>query len=252
MKVYFVGAGPGDPDLLTQKAARLLRTAPVCIYAGSLVSSGVLDLLPAWAERHDSAAMTLEQTVDVCLTARTAGKDVVRLHSGEPSLYGAIAEQMEALDHHGIDYEVVPGISAFQAAASALRVELTSPEISQTVILTRAAGRTPVPLEQDLAKLAAARATLCIYLSTDRVREIGQVLEPYYGAECPAALVYHASWPDQRVIRTTLSRLAAQAEAADIRKTAIILVGRALGPAEARSRLYDGAFAHGFRKAVCP
>jgi precorrin-4/cobalt-precorrin-4 C11-methyltransferase len=216
------------------------------------VSPGVLDLLPASAERHNSAAMTLEQTLDVCLAARAAGKDVVRLHSGEPSLYGAIAEQMEALGGHGIDYEVVPGISAFQAAASALRVELTSPEISQTVILTRAGGRTPVPAGQDLAKLAAARATLCIYLSADRVREIGQVLEPHYGADCPAALVYHASWPDQRVIRTTLSQLAAQTEAAGIHQTAIILVGGALGPTAARSRLYDGAFAHGFRKAVEP
>lgn len=252
MRVFFVGAGPGDPDLLTQKAARLLRDAPVCIYAGSLVSPGVLDLLPASAERHDSARMTLEQTVDVCLAARAVDKDVVRLHSGDPSLYGAIAEQMEALDRHEIDYEVVPGISAFQAAASALRVELTSPEISQTVILTRVAGRTPVPPEQDLAKLAAAKATLCLYLSTIRVREISQALEPHYGADCPAALIYHASWPDQRVIRTTLSQLAGQAEATDICKTAIILVGGALGPAEARSRLYDGSFAHGFRKAVIP
>jgi precorrin-4/cobalt-precorrin-4 C11-methyltransferase len=247
MKVYFVGAGPGDPDLLTQKAARLIRGAWVCIYAGSLVSPAVLALLPDSAERHDSAGMTLEDIVAVC---RSSKRDVVRLHSGEPSLYGAIGEQMTALARHGIDYEVVPGISAFQAAASALRVELTVPEVSQTVILTRATGRTPVPPEQDLAKLAASRATLCLYLSTDRIGEICGVLAPYYGADCPAALVYHASWPDQRVIRATLANLAERAEAGGIRKTAIILVGAALGCAETQSRLYDASFSHGFRKAV--
>lgn len=250
MKVYFVGAGPGDPDLLTQKAARLIFNARVCIYAGSLVSPAVLALLPESAERHDSAGMTLEEIVAVCLSARATGHDVVRLHSGEPSLYGAIGEQMAALASHGIDYEVVPGISAFQAAASALRVELTAPEISQTVILTRAAGRTPVPPEQDLAKLAASRATLCLYLSTDRIGEICGVLAPYYGADCPAALVYHASWPDQHILRATLASLAERAEAEGIRKTAIILVGAALGCPETQSRLYDASFSHGFRKAV--
>ncbi len=247
MKVYFVGAGPGDPDLLTQKAARLIRGAQVCIYAGSLVSPAVLALLPESAERHDSASMTLEDIVAVC---RASNRDVVRLHSGEPSLYGAIGEQMAALDRYGIDYEVVPGISAFQAVASALMAELTVPGVSQTVILTRAAGRTPVPPEQDLAKLAAARATLCLYLSTDRVEEICTVLAPHYGAGCPAALVYHASWPDQRVIRATLATLAERAEAEGIRKTALILVGAVLGCAGTQSRLYDVSFSHGFRKAV--
>ncbi len=250
MMVYFVGAGPGDPDLLTQKAARLIRGAQVCIYAGSLLSPAVLSLLPESAERHDSANMTLEEIVAVCLSAHASDHDVVRLHSGEPSLYGAIGEQMAALARHGIGYEVVPGISAFQAAASVLRVELTAPEISQTVILTRAAGRTPVPPGQELAQLAASRATLCLYLSTDQVGAICGLLAPYYGPNCPAALVYHASWPDQHVIRTTLGSLAECVEAEGIRKTAIILVGAALGGSKTQSRLYDATFSHGFRKAA--
>jgi precorrin-4/cobalt-precorrin-4 C11-methyltransferase len=253
MKVYFVGAGPGDPELLTGKAARLIRGARVCIYAGSLVSPDVLALLPDDAERHDSAGMTLEEIVGVCRSAQASGRDVVRLHSGEPSLYGAIGEQMAALAGCSVEYEVVPGISAFQAAAAALRVELTMPEVAQTVILTRAPGRTPVPPEQELAKLAASRATLCVYLSTDRIAEVCAALEPSYGAECPAALVYHASWPDQRVIRGALSQLAGLVAAAGIRRTAIILVGAALGPAAgAPSRLYNAAFSHGYRKAAEP
>lgn len=252
MKVYFVGAGPGDPELLTLKAERLIRGAQVCIYAGSLVSPAVLALLPEDAERRDSAGMTLEEIVSVCCDAHASGRDIVRLHSGEPSLYGAIGEQMTALKNCGIDYEVVPGVSAFQAAAAALRVELTMPEVAQTVILTRAGGRTPVPPRQDLAALAASRATLCLYLSTDRIAEVCDTLTPYYGADCPAALVYHASWPDQRLIRGPLSQLAGCVQQAGVRKTAVILVGAALGPSAERSRLYDAAFSHGFRKAAEP
>lgn len=252
MKVLFAGAGPGDPDLLTVKAARLIAEARICIYAGSLVSPAVVALLPPNAETYDSAGMTLEETVDVCLHARERDIDVVRLHSGEPSLYGAIREQMEALDRHGIDYEVVAGISAFQAAASALRIELTMPEVSQAVTIARVAGRTPMPAGQDLETLGATHATLCLYLSTDRAEEIAAALTPHYGADCPAAVVYHASWPDQLVITTTLAELAGQVGAAGIRATAIIMVGRALGHAGTRSRLYDGAFSHGYRKAAEP
>jgi precorrin-6B methylase 1 len=165
MKVYFVGAGPGDPELLTRKAEKLLRACAVCIYAGSLVSPEVVALVSPQAEMHNSAAMDLAQTTAVCLAARERGLDVVRLHTGDPCLYGAINEQMDQLDRHGIDYEVVPGISAFQAAAAALKRELTAPEVVQTVILSRAGGRTPVPEAEALENLARTRATLCLYLS---------------------------------------------------------------------------------------
>lgn len=252
MKVHFVGAGPGDPELLTCKAERLLREARVCIFAGSLVSPGVLSLIGAQAERHDSAAMSLAEIIAVCVEARRRGLDVVRLHSGEPAIYGAIAEQMDELDRLGIEYDVVPGISSFQAAASILRTELTAPEVSQTIILTRARGRTPLPASQELARLAVSRATLCIFLSTGSVEDVVSTLLPEYGAACPAAIVYHATWPDQKVIRTRLEDLAAEARAAGLEKTAIILVGEALARPATRSRLYDAAFSHEYRKAGKP
>jgi precorrin-4/cobalt-precorrin-4 C11-methyltransferase len=248
MKVYFVGAGPGSPELLTVKAQRLLANATCCIYAGSLVSPEVVAMLPPQAARYDSAGMTLDEIVAVIETARHTGHDVIRLHTGEPSIYGAIGEQMDALDRLGIAYEVVPGISSFQAAAAALAVELTAPEVAQTVILTRTAGRTPMPASEELSRLAASRATLCIFLSADRIDEIATTLTPQYGADCPAALVYHASWPDERVIRGTLADIAAAVAAAGIRKTALFLVGHALArPARHVSKLYDAEFKHGYR-----
>jgi len=247
MKVYFVGAGPGDPELLTLKAARLLRSCPVCIYAGSLVNPQVLDLLPANAEKHDSAELNLQEIVSLVQNARDRDLDVVRLHSGDPSIYGAIGEQMEELDRLGIDCEVVPGVSSFQAAAAALRTELTSPEVSQTIILTRTSGRTPMPDGQDLDTLALSRATLCIFLSAHKTAEVAKGLSKHYGTDCPAALVYRASWPDQRIIRGTLADIAEKSEAAKIKKTALIVVGRALAPVSAVSKLYDSAFSHEFR-----
>lgn len=251
MKVYFVGAGPGDPDLLTVKAKRLLENARVCIYAGSLVSPALVDLLPASAQCHDSASLNLEQIVELIRQAVQQDMDVVRLHTGEPSIYGAIGEQMDALDRLGIAYEVVPGISAFQAAAAALRVELTAPEVAQTVILTRTPGRTPMPESEDLARLAQSRATLCIFLSAERVGELTSMLAESYGEQCPAALVYHASWPDELVIRGTLADLAAQVVARGISRTAMFLVGHALArPATHVSKLYDKSFAHGYRDAT--
>jgi precorrin-4/cobalt-precorrin-4 C11-methyltransferase len=248
MKVHFVGAGPGDPELLTLKARRLLASARICVYAGSLVSPGVLDLLPAEAERHDSAKLDLEEIVGLFEAARTRQIDVVRLHSGEPSIYGAIGEQMDALDRLGIAYEVVPGISAFQAAAAALKVELTAPEIAQTVILTRALGRTPMPPSEDLSSLARSRATLCVFLSTDRLAGVAGILAEQYGPQCPAAVVYHASWPDERVIRGTLADIGARTEAEGITKTALFIAGYALArPAPHASKLYDKGFVHGYR-----
>jgi precorrin-4/cobalt-precorrin-4 C11-methyltransferase len=248
MRVYFVGAGPGDPELLTRKAERLLRSCRFCIYAGSLVSPAVLALIPLDAEKHDSAKLSLPQTTALCLKARELGVDVVRLHSGDPSIYGAIREQMDALDAAGMDYEVVPGVSSFQAAAAALRTELTAPEVSQTIILTRVADRTPVPAEQELSRLAETHATLCLFLSVHRIEALARTLAEHYGADCPAAVVYRASWPDERIITGTLADIGAKTAAAKISKTALIFVGRALARGLPASKLYDASFSHGHRR----
>jgi len=250
MKVIFVGAGPGDPELLTLKAARLLSSCRCCVYAGSLVSPEVLSLLPADSEKHDSARMTLEETTAVCRRAQEANIDVVRLHTGDPSIYGAIREQMIELDKLGIAYEVVPGVSSFQAAAAALKTELTAPEVSQTIILTRTAGRTPVPAEQDLEQIARTHATLCIFLSVQNMGEVAQTLARHYGDDCPIAVVYRASWPDEKIVRGTLADIAGLVAAQGISKTAMIVVGRALERTGAVSQLYSGQFSHGYRKAT--
>ncbi len=248
MRVYFVGAGPGDPDLLTVRGERLIRTCTVCIYAGSLVSPAVLNLIPAAAEKYNSAEMSLREIVAVYKGAQEKGVDVLRLHSGDPSVYGAIREQMDELDRLGIEYEVVPGISSFQASAAVLRTELTAPEIAQTVILTRTSGRTPLPPEQDLEKLARTRATLCIFLSGKKVEEIARELGPAYGWDCPAAVVYHASWPDQKVVKGSLQDIGVKVKEAGIGETSLILVGRALARNLPVSKLYDAEFTHGYRK----
>ncbi len=250
MKVLFVGAGPGDPELLTVKALRILQTCRCCIYAGSLVSPRVLAEIPPAAECHDSAGMTLPQVVEVYRQASKQNMDVVRLHSGDPSIYGAINEQMRELDELGIDYEVVPGVSSFQAAAAALKTELTSPEVSQTIILTRCAGRTPLPADQELERLAQAHATLCIFLSVSRIEELAHTLAHHYGSDCPIAIVYRASWPEQKIIRGTLADIASKATAERISRTAMIIVGRALVPGEMVSRLYASEFSHGYRKGT--
>jgi precorrin-4/cobalt-precorrin-4 C11-methyltransferase len=248
MKVVFVGAGPGDPELLTMKAARLLKNCRCCIYAGSLVSPAVLTLLPHDAARWDSATMTLEQTTAVCRQAHDEEIDVVRLHSGDPAIYGAIGEQMLELDKLGIDYEVVPGVSSFQAAAAALKTELTAPEVSQTIILTRTSGRTPLPPEQELDRLAQTHATLCLFLSVHILGEVAALLTQHYGEDCPVAVVYRASWPDQKIVRGTLADIAGKVEAAEIQRTAMIIVGRALGrQGGPESRLYSPDFSHGYR-----
>ncbi len=252
MIVHFVGAGPGDPELLTLRAEKLLRACRICVYAGSLVSAGVLALIPADAERHDSARMSHDEVVAVYRDAKRQGIDVVRLHSGDPSIYGATREQMNALDELGIPYDVCPGVSAFQAAAAALCTELTAPEVSQTIILTRTSGRTPLPEEQELDKIARSRATLCIFLSIEKIREVAGTLASHYGADCPAAVVHRASWPDQKVIRGTLADIAEKTEPEGIRTQALIVVGRALGRDIPASRLYDAAFSHGRRKGKKP
>ncbi len=252
MIVHIVGAGPGDPELLTRKAKRLLGACRICIYAGSLVSPGVLALLPDQAERHDSSRMSLDEVIAVCRDARDRGIDVVRLHSGDPSIYGATREQMNALDALGIPYDVCPGVSAFQAAAASLCTELTAPEISQTIVLTRTAGRTPLPEEQELDRIARTHATLCIFLSVGKIAEVAETLSAHYGQDCPAAVVYRASWPDERLIRGTLADIALKTETAGIRATAMIIVGEALARDVPASKLYDAAFTHGFRKGKTP
>ncbi|MBN2713224.1 MAG: precorrin-4 C(11)-methyltransferase [Planctomycetes bacterium] len=248
MKVWFVGAGPGDPELLTLKAKALLEKAECCIYAGSLVNPVILDCLPESCEKYDSAGMDLPEIIAVMEKCRDRGVDVIRLHTGEPAIYGAIGEQMRELDRIGIEYAVVPGISSFQAAAASLQVELTSPEVSQTVILTRCAGRTPVPETQQLDKLAEAQATLCLFLSVGKLAEVCADLAQHYGEDCPAALVYHASWADEKKICGTLATLPELASG--IERTAMIIVGRALNPPGCSSKLYASEFTHGYRKGT--
>ena len=247
--IHFVGAGPGDPELLTRKGERLLRAAQVCVWAGSLVNPALLEFLPGECVAHDSASMDLEAIINVLAEAHRQGLPAVRLHTGDPSIYGAINEQMDRLDALGIPYQVVPGVSSFQGAAAALASELTAPEVSQAVLLTRVAGRTPMPAGQDLATLCAGKPTLCLFLSIDRCAEVCAQLAGIYGADCPAATVYRATWPDERILRGTLADLAAQVQAAGVTRQGLLLVGRALGRHAPVSKLYDAAFAHGWRAA---
>ncbi len=250
MKVTFVGAGPGDPGLLTVRAHELLRTCEICIYAGSLVSPEVSDLIAEKAETHDSAGMTLDDMIAVYRDARDRNRNVVRLHTGDPSLYGAIGEQIRALRSLKIDFEIVPGISAYQSAAAVLGVELTVPEISQTVVLSRVAGRTPVPDSQSLENLARTHATLCLYLSVHKIEEIAETLSKEYGNDCPIAVVFHASRPGQKVIRGTSANIANKIRESGIRKTAVIIAGEALGNTDTASLLYDAGFTHEYRKGT--
>ena len=251
MKVHFVGAGPGDPDLLTVKALRLINKCRICIYAGSLVSPKILALLNDSCEKHDSSYMTLESIISVINAAHIRDISVVRLHTGDPSLYGAIREQMVWLDRMEIEYDVTPGISSFLAAAATVRTELTVPEIAQTVILSRIGGRTPVPESQTLEKLAATKGTLCLFLSIHDIRSIVETVLPFYGQKCPVAVVYHASWDDEQVIIGTLETIVEKVECVGIAKTAIIMIGQALGKDDRRSLLYDEKYTHGFRQGTC-
>lgn len=247
MNVYFVGAGPGDPELITVKAQRLLQNCKICIYAGSLISPAVLSLLPEEAEKHDSAGMDLEEICAIYREAHDRDIDVIRLHSGDPSIYGAIREQMNELDKLRIGYEVVPGVSSFQASAAALRAELTAPEVAQTIILTRTSGRTPVPDEQSLDALGRTQATLCIFLSAHKIGDVADTLSKHYGSQCPVAVVYHASWPDELVVRGVLEDIAGKVESTGIKKTAMIVVGKALSREIPASLLYDPGFSHQYR-----
>ena len=249
--IHFVGAGPGAPDLITVRGATLLARADVIIYAGSLVNPELLDLAPVTVEIHDSARLTLEQVLDVMVEADAAGRELVRLHTGDPSLYGAIREQMEALDERGIAYDLCPGVSSMAAAAAALGAEYTLPGVSQSVIVTRLAGRTPVPEAERLSALAAHGATMVIFLSAGMLQAVqDELLCGGYAAETPAALVYKASWDDERVVRTTVGQLADAGAAAGIDRTALVCVGDFLAGVRERSQLYDPRFSTGFREAV--
>lgn len=250
MQVIFVGAGPGDPELITVKGQRLLQEADVIIYAGSLVNPALLSLAKPGTEIYNSASMTLEQVIQVMEKAVAAGKKVVRLHTGDPSIYGAIQEQMDALEQKQITYEVIPGVSSFLATAAALKQEYTLPDVSQTVIITRLEGRTPVPETEKLASLASHNSTMCIFLSVHMLDNVvAELIKGGYTEDTPVAIVQKASWPDQHILRGTLSTIAEIVRNAGVNRTAMIVVGRCLDSNYSLSRLYAPEFSHMFRDA---
>ncbi len=248
MKVYFIGAGPGDPELITIKGKRTIEMSGYCIYAGSLVNPDILKYCSKDTRIYDSASMTLEEIINIIEEAKEDNKDVARIHTGDPSIYGAIQEQMSELDKRGIDYEVIPGVSSFLAAASTLKQELTLPGVSQTVIITRIEGRTPVPETEGLEILSKSKATLCIFLSVKEIKKVVNILMPVYGNNCPVAIVYKASWKDEKVIISNLSDVADEIIRNHIKKTAIIIVGDVLSKNFEYSKLYDKHFKHSYRR----
>ncbi len=250
MKVYIIGAGPGDPRLLTLRAAELISSCPVVLYTGSLVPRAVIAMARANAEVIDSSGMTLDEITEVMVRARDANQNVARVHTGDPLIFGSTAEQMRRMEQLGIEYEVVPGVTSFSAAAAALRRELTLPELSQTVILTRAEGRTPMPEREKLGELARHHATMALFLSVTLLREVCESLIPEYGADCPVAVVYRATCPEQKIVRGTLGDILLKVRQAGIKSQSIIIVGRTLTANDfADSRLYAPDFSHRFRKA---
>ncbi len=248
--IYFVGAGPGAVDLITVRGKTLIEKADLIIFAGSLVNPELLKCADHKCRVVNSADLTLEEVIGLMVPAAKEGQTVVRLHTGDPSIYGAIREQMDMLDQHGLEYEVVPGVSSFCAAAAALKAEYTLPDISQSVIITRVEGRTPVPPKEEIALLASHQATMVLFLSTGLVeRLVNRLLEGGYSPDTPAAIVYKASWPDQKVFRCTVGTLHKTIETNQLHKTTLILVGRFLGNDYQRSKLYHPSFTHEFREA---
>jgi len=252
-QVLFVGAGPGDPELITVKGLKALQRAEVVVYAGSLVNPVLLDECPDGCEIHDSAPLNLDQVLDILIAGSRAGKRVVRLHTGDPALYGAIQEQMEALDAAEIDYAVIPGVTATFAAAASLKQELTLPGVSQTLTLTRLAGRTPVPEKEQLQRIAANGGTIALYLSVGMMDTL--VAELLAGKEftpqTPVAVVSRASWPDEQTVEGTLADICGKIEESGIKRQALILVGEVLAARQKgvpeKSKLYDPEFSHGYR-----
>ncbi|MCK4203552.1 precorrin-4 C(11)-methyltransferase [Brucella pituitosa] len=246
MTVHFIGAGPGAADLITVRGLRLIESSPVCIYAGSLVPKEVVASAPKDARLIDSSALTLNEIIAEIEAAHTKGHDVARVHSGDPSIYGAMAEQMRRLDALGIPYDVTPGVPAFVAAAAVMKQELTIPEINQSIILTRTSVKSSaMPEGEDLATLGKSGATLVIHLSIRNVAKIRTELTPLYGADCPVVVAYRVGWPDEQILRGTLSDIEAKIEATDLKRTAMIFVGRGLDPKNFRdSALYHEAHSH--------
>ena len=250
MTVYFIGAGPGDPELLTKKAERLIAACPVCLYAGSLVPEEVVAIAPEGARVLDTAPMTLDETHGEIVAARDRGEDVARVHSGDPSLYGAIAEQIRRLRADEIDYEIIPGVPAYAAAAAALGQELTIPAVAQSIVLTRMSMKSSsMPAGETLENFARTGATLAIHLGVRALLEIERVLAPHYGADCPVVVAYRVGWPDEMLIRGTLSDIRDKVRSAKITRTALILAGPALGEVSdfRDSALYDPAMPHVLR-----
>lgn len=248
--VHFVGAGPGAPDLITLRGAELLKQADVIIYAGSLVNPALLEMAKQDCRIHNSATMTLEEVLAVMEQAEAAGKTTVRLHTGDPCVYGAIREQMDALDAMGITYDDTPGVSSFCGAAAALRAEYTLPGVSQSVIITRLAGRTPVPEAESLSAMAGHGASMVIFLSSGMLEQVQRELLKggAYTEQTPAALVYKATWPEEKTVRCTVGTLAQAGEQAGIHKTALVLVGNFLDSPYEKSKLYDVAFTTEYRE----
>lgn len=249
--VHFIGAGPGDPDLITVKGRRLIEQAPVVLYAGSLVPRGIVDLARKDARVIDTAPLHLDEIIAEMERAHGLGQDVARVHSGDPSIYGAIGEQMRRLDALGIPYDVIPGVPAFAAAAALLKTELTLPGISQSIIITRVQGASsPMPPKEDLATLGRAGATLALHLSVKSLAKVVRELTPFYGADCPVVVVYRASWPDEAVVRGSLGDIESRLDGSDIARTALIFVGRVFGAADFNdSQLYNAAHQHLHRPA---
>ena len=249
MTVYFIGAGPGDPELITVKGQRLIRECPLVLYAGSLVPKELILAANPTAEIVNTADLNLEEIIARIRAAHERGLDVARVHTGDPALYGAIGEQIRELERLEIPYEVVPGVTAAFAGAAMLRRELTLPGVSQTIILTRHAGKTPMPEGESLPELARHRATLAIYLSVDKLREIVAELIPHYGAACPVAVLHRVSWPDQDGVVGTLADIAAKVEVKGFTRTALILVGRVIQPEGfPPSYLYSAEHAEWYRR----
>ena len=253
MRVYIVGAGPGDPKLITLRAAEIIASCPVVLYTGSLVPSEVVATARPDATVLDSSGMTLEEIVAIIVRARDAGHDVARVHTGDPLVFGSTAEQMRRLEELGIEYEIVPGVSSFTAAAAALGKELTLPELTQTIILTRAEGRTPMPPKERLDDLAKHEATLCLFLSITLLKDVVQDLIPSYGEDCPVAVVHKASCPDQKIVLGTLADIRAKVKEAGLKSQSMIVVSRVLTATDfANSKLYDPEFSHRFRRGQKP
>ena len=249
-QVHIVGAGPGDPELITRKGYRLVQEADVVIYAGSLVNPAILEVCKEGCEVHNSASMSLDDVLAVTKARVAEGKTVVRLHTGDPAIYGAIQEQMDALKEMGITYDVTPGVSSFLATAAALQQEYTLPNVTQTVIITRMEGRTPMPEKEKLSMLASHGATMCIFLSVQMIDKVAaELIEGGYDKTTPVAIVVKASWPDQRIIRGTLETIADVVAEEGVIRQAMIVVSRVLDTDYELSKLYDKGFAHMYRDA---